>query len=102
MIDLTAYESGAQPPAEKFPLGRVVATPGVLAKVPNDEIQSALSRHHHGDWGDVDEDDRQENERSLVEGDRLLSVFRSKAGVKFYIVTEHDRCVTTVLLPDEY
>jgi hypothetical protein len=38
----------------------------------------------------------------LAEGDRLLSVFRTKAGVKFYIITEHDRSATTVLLPDEY
>jgi hypothetical protein len=91
-----------QPPAEKFSLGRTVATPGVLANVPDDEIQSALSRHHHGDWGEVCKSDWQANEQGLLEGDRLLSVFRSKAGVKFYIITEHDRSATTVLLPDEY
>ena len=102
MIHLTAYEPGAQPPAEKFSLGRVVATPGALAKVPDDEIQSALSRHHHGDWGEVCKADWQANEQGLVEGDRLLSVFRTKAGVRFYIITEHDRSATTVLLPDEY
>lgn len=102
MIHLTAYEPGAQPPPEKFPLGRVVATPGVLAKVPDDEIQSALSRHHHGDWGEVCKADWRANEQGLAEGDRLHSVFRTKAGVKFYIITEHDRSATTVLLPDEY
>ena len=102
MIHLTTYEPGAQPPAAKFPLGRTVATPCTLAKVPADEMQSALRRHHIGDWGDLDEHDRQENERSLREGGRLLSVFCTKAGVKFYIITEHDRTVTTVMLPDEY
>ena len=102
MIHLTTYEPGAQPPAEKFPLGRVVVTPGVLAKVPDAEIQSALSRHHRGDWGEVCKADWQENESSLAEGDRLLSAYRTKAGVKFYIVTEHDRSATTVLLPEEY
>ncbi len=59
-------------------------------------------RHHSGDWGDVCEEDQQENERSLHAGSRLLSVFRTKAGVKFYIITEHDRSVTTVLLPEGY
>lgn len=103
MIHLTAYEPGAaQPPPEKFPLGRTVATPGALAAIPNDELQAALRRHHTGDWGDLDEHDRQENERSLREGFRLFSVYRTKDGVKFYIVTEQDRSATTVLLPDEY
>ena len=92
----------ATPPAEKFPLGRTVATQGALADIPADEIQTALSRHHHGDWGDLCEDDRLENERSLSEDLRLLSVFHTKAGVKFYIITKHDRSVTTVLLPEEY
>ena len=104
MIHLTTDEPGAaspQPPG-KFPLGRVVATPGVLAAVPNDEMQLALSRHHHGDWGDVCEHDRVENERSLLDGSRIFSVYRTKAGVKFYIITEAGREVTTALLPDEY
>jgi hypothetical protein len=101
MIHFTAYEPGAQPP-EKFLLGRVVATPGVLAKVPDDEIKSALSRHHHGDWGEVCKADWKANEEGLAEGALLLSVFRSKAGVKFYIITEHDRSATTVLLLGEY
>ena len=103
MIHLTAYEAGAPlPPEGKFLLGRTVTTPGALASVPAEEMQAALFRHHHGDWGDVDEDDRLENERSLREGFRLLSVFHTKAGVKFYVITEHDRSATTVLLPDEY
>jgi len=102
MIHSTDYEPGAQPPAEKFPLGRIVTTPGALADVPADEIQSAIARHHHGDWGDVCKADRQENERRLLDGCLLFSVFHTKAGVKFYVITEHDLYVTTILLPDEY
>ena len=103
MIHLTAYETDAPlPPEGKFPLGCTVTTPGALADVPPEEMQTALYRHHHGDWGDVGEDDRLENERSLREGFRLLSVFHTKAGVKFYVITEHDRSATTVLLPEEY
>lgn len=103
MIHLNAYETGSSfPPEGKFRLGHTVTTPGALAAVPAEEMQAALVRHHHGDRGDVCEDDRQENQRSLREGDRLLSVFHTEAGVKFYIITEHDRSATTVLLPEEH
>lgn len=88
--------------AAKFPLGRLVATPNALEHIPNPEILAALQRHLTGDWGDVDEHDRQENELSLKEGYRLLSVYRSARGVKFWIITEADRSATTVLLPEDY
>ena len=88
--------------AAKFPLGRLVATPNALEHIPNPDIMTALLRHLTGDWGDVDEHDREENELSLKEGFRLLSVYRSAAGVKFWIITEADRSATTVLLPEDY
>ena len=88
--------------AAKFPLGRLVATPNALEHIPNPEILAALQRHLTGDWGDVDEHDREENELSLKEGFRLLSVYRSASGVKFWIITEADRSRTTVLLPEDY
>jgi len=102
MIHLLTDEPADAPPPGKFPLGLIVATPGALAAVPSEQMQATLRRHHDGDWGDLCEADRQENERSLSDGSRLLSVFRTKAGVKFYIITESDRSVTTALLPDEY
>jgi len=88
--------------AAKFPLGRLVATPNALEHIPNPDIMTALLRHLTGDWGDVDEHDREENELSLTEGFRLLSVYRSAKGVKFWIITEADRSATTVLLPEDY
>ena len=88
--------------AAKFPLGRLVATPNALEHIPNPDILAALQRHLTGDWGDLDEHDREENELSLKEGFRLHSVYRSAAGVKFWIITEADRSVTTVLLPEDY
>ena len=86
----------------KFPLGRIVSTPNALDSVPNTEILSALERHASGDWGDLDEHDREANEQALIEGFRILSAYRSKSGVKFWIITEHDRSATTVLLPEDY
>jgi hypothetical protein len=90
------------PAVQKFSLGQVVATRGVLGSVPEDEIQSALSRHHSGDWGDVCDQDRKANVSAIACNARLFSVYHSKTGVKFYIITEHDRSITTVLLPEEY
>lgn len=87
-----------------FPLGRVVATPGALAALEKagQGPLDFLSRHVHGDWGDLCEEDRRENQFSLEQGFRLLSSYRILAGVKLYVITEADRSVTTILLPEEY
>ena len=85
-----------------FPLGRTVATPGATEALSADDILAALHRHSTGEWGDVCPEDRAENELGLKQGFRLLSVYYSAKGVKFWIITEADRSGTTVLLPDEY
>lgn len=86
----------------KFRLGQIVATPGALEKLSHEEIVLALSRHVRGDWGELDAHDTAANELALKDGSRLFSVYESAAGVRFYVVTEWDRTVTTVLLPEEY
>lgn len=85
-----------------FPLGRLAVTPGASQKVPDWELFSALARHSHGDWGDLDQEDWEQNDLSLHEGLRLLSVYRTQSGDPFWIITEADRSATTVLLPEEY
>ena len=89
---------------EKFTLGRIVATPGALAALEDSHESSVafIRRHAAGDWGEVCEDDRQENEFSLKNGFRLLSSYQTKAGTKLWIITEADRSATTILLPEEY
>ncbi len=86
----------------KFPLGQLCATPAALAVLTESDIQLALDRHVSGDWGELDEDDKTENELSLHQGFRLLSAYRGVNGTKFWIITEADRSVTTVLLPSDY
>jgi hypothetical protein len=88
--------------ATKFSLGHLVATPNALVQIPSDEIQLALSRHIRGDWGTLDDEDLQSNERALQKGGRLFSQYYSNAGTKFWIITECDRSATTVLLPEDY
>lgn len=85
-----------------FKLGRTVATPNVLDAVPQDEIFAALQRHKNCDWGDVCPQDKWSNDRALQNGERLFSVYHSKEGIKFWIITEWDRSATTVLLPEDY
>lgn len=57
----------------KFKTGNIYATPGVNRHIPSVEVLDALGRHSRGDWGTVGEEDRQENELSLVEGYLLLT-----------------------------
>ena len=85
----------------KFPLGQIVMTANASDQLAAEDIQKGLTRHASGDWGEVCEEDREENELSLKEGFRLLSVYRS-GETNFWIITEADRSITTVLLPEDY
>ena len=88
----------------RFELGRIVATPGALRAL-EEAGQSPweyLARHLRGDWGELSEEDRRENELSLQEGFRLLSAYRTKTGRKLWVITEADRSATTILTPEEY
>ena len=88
-----------------FSLGQVVATPGALAALEKagQGPQEFLSRHVRGDWGELCEEDRRENQHSLERGFRLLSSYRTNTGdTKVWVITEADRSVTTILLPEEY
>lgn len=95
-------DGGGALPSPKFSLGQVVATPNALNQIPNDEILTALSRHVRGDWGTLDVEDLHSNERALQKGGRLFSAYHSSQKIKFWIITEADRSVTTVLLPEDY
>jgi hypothetical protein len=94
----------ANRPAGRFMLGRIVATLRVLDafKETGEDPREFLLRHISGDWGEVDEHDRRENEYALVHGLRLLSAYRLNDQTKIWIITEADRSATTLLLPSEY
>ena len=85
-----------------FSLGQLVATPNAINSIPNDEILFALARHTQGDWGTLDKEDWNANEHALRHGGRLFSAYHSTQNIKFWIITECDRSVTTVLLPEDY
>lgn len=90
--------------APRFRLGRLLATPGALAALKKAQSNpiALLMRHMCGDWGELDEEDRQQNEIALVAGLRLLSSYPLETGKTVWVITEADRSVTTLLLPEEY
>jgi hypothetical protein len=87
----------------QLPLGRVVATPGALKLLgkAREHPFEYLARHATGDWGDLCAFDRRQNEIALRDGYRVLSSYEVPAG-RVWIITEADRSVTTILLPEEY
>jgi hypothetical protein len=87
-----------------FSAGQIVATPGALALLEqaNQSPLEFLSRHLRGDWGDLCQDDKTENELSLKYGFRLMSSYQVTDTERLWIITEADRSVTTLLLSAEY
>lgn len=86
-----------------FPLGRIVATRGVLMHLEREGVAADpyLDRHVRGDWGDVPREDAEANQYAVLVGARILSSYLI-AGERVWIITEADRNVTTLLFPSEY
>jgi hypothetical protein len=86
-----------------LPLGKVVATPGALKHLleQGKDPFDYLARHATGDWGDLCAFDRRQNEIALHAEERVFSSYDTPAG-KVWVITEADRSVTTILLPEEY
>ncbi len=106
MNDQLVSHNGSEQKQKKprFQLGQVVATPGVLEalEAAGDDFTEYLHRHVVGDWGDLEEEDKQENELSVDKELRILSAYHLSDGTKIWIITEADRSATTILLPSEY
>jgi hypothetical protein len=88
----------------RFPLGRLVATPGALAAFQRtgQPLQAFVLRHVHGDWGELDAHDRAQNDWSVDNEARILSAYKLADGTRVWVITEADRSSTCVLLPEEY
>jgi hypothetical protein len=86
-----------------LPLGRVMATPGALKLLveAGGHPFDYLARHATGDWGELCAFDRRQNEMALREGYRVLSCY-PVGTERVWIITEADRSITTILLPEDY
>lgn len=87
--------------ANRFPLGQVVTTANASLRLSTEEVLTALARHASGDWGDLCPEDALANNDALDQGGRLFSAY-GQGETRFWIITEEDRSVTTVLLPEDY
>jgi len=85
-----------------FSLGDTAITRNAMDDLHPEDVKIRLARHAKGDWGDLGEGDLKSNEIALAQGLRLLSAYVDRNGIRFWIITEADRTVTTVLLPDDY
>lgn len=85
----------------RFPLGEVYASAGAAGRLVEDALLQILHRHNCGDWGDLGEGDKRANEEALRSDERILSRYDLECG-SFYIITEADRSMTTVMGVEEY
>ena len=87
-----------------FPVGQTVATPCALTLLDHAGVNASalLARHQRGDFGEIDEADRVANVRAIRHHARILSAYVLGCGIRIWLITEADRSVTTLLLPEEY
>ena len=87
-----------------FPLGQVVTTPAAREAIEaaGHTPQSLLDRHAAGDWGDLSDEDKEQNTQGVKRGHRLLSAYTLVGKQKVWVITEADRRMTRIMLPEEY
>ncbi|PFH27391.1 hypothetical protein [Burkholderia sp. JKS000303] len=88
----------------RFKLGRVLATPAAVDVLNQAQVSivDLLIRHVRGDWGDLSESDRQQNELSVEAGLRIVSSYVLPNSQTVWVITEWNRSATTFLLPGDY
>ena len=87
--------------ATRFPLGQLLITANATVRLSTEEVFAALKRHASCDWGDLCPEDSLANDTALLQGGRLFSAY-GQDDSRFWVITEADRSVTTVLLPGDY
>jgi hypothetical protein len=85
----------------RFPLGQVAITGNASLRLLTEEVLTALHRHASGDWGDLCPEDAMANDAALQQGGRLFSAY-GEGETRFWVISEADRSVTSVLLPEDY
>lgn len=89
--------------SRSFPLGKIVATQGALDATTEEERRTILLRHQIGSWEETPREDRMQNMIGLFNGLRIMSVHTAhSSGHTIWVITEADRSVTSLLLPEEY
>lgn len=89
---------------ELFAPGGITITDTASTELARLQVQPAdlVRRHCAGDWTEMLTKDRQHNLDALAGGGRIFSSYRLNDRIRVWIVTEADRCSTTIMLPGEY
>jgi len=85
-----------------FELGDVVITLNAKSNLNEEDVLEAIARHRKGDWGELEQGDKDDNDLAITDGERVLSSYRDREGNGFYIITECDRIYTTVMMKEDY
>lgn len=83
-------------------IGKLLITADAHSLLDEQSITDCLRRHIKGDWGDLEPQDKKTNDLAVETGESIVSAYHDTRGKKFYIVTDADRSMTTVLLPEDY
>lgn len=96
--------NGVEHHRPRFPMGKTIITQAALAVLEQAGLSpvTLLDRHRRGDWGELEPDDMARNELALLTGKRLLSSYVIPGGGTVWVITDADRSVTTILLPEDY
>ncbi|MEZ0606162.1 hypothetical protein ACAX43_29155 [Paraburkholderia sp. IW21] len=88
----------------RFRMGQPIITLAARSVLEQAGISATvlLGRHLRGDWGELDIADIASNELALLIHRRLLSSYVIPGGGKIWIITEANRAVTTILLPEDH
>ena len=81
--------------------GKMVITANAHQRLDPTDVNEGLRRHASADWGELPPEDAELNELGLKEGGRLFSAYGT-GEKRFWIITEWDRSVTTILMPEDY
>jgi hypothetical protein len=92
------WSTQRQAALKKFQTGNVIFTTEALRRLPTEDVYHALARHRAGDWGDIATDGARRNDRALIDGKRICSVYQVHIATEFWIITEWDRSSTTICL----
>lgn len=101
----------------KFPAGQLTTSAAVFEILAAEQsrvkkpfetfIFDCFDRHIRGDFGDIDNEDKERNRAAIDNGARILSVYNTPDGLVdgkdvIWVITEADRRSTIILFPSDY
>jgi hypothetical protein len=89
-----------------FKLGQIFITQGIKEIIKEEPIlevtlEVLLESYQRGDWGIICDEDKRANNKALIGDSRILAAYML-GNKKIWVITEWDRSLTTILLPEEY